>query len=74
VKTPDGYRIASHWHPLRENVTVISCTFKLGMGDALDEGKMAYFLAGSFAFLTPDMHHYAIASGSVIVQVHGAAF
>ena len=24
VKMPDGYRIAPHWHPLRENVTVIS--------------------------------------------------
>src|SRR6204780_1093748 len=23
LKMPDGYRIAPHWHPLRENVTVI---------------------------------------------------
>ncbi|HMK23097.1 MAG TPA: cupin domain-containing protein, partial [Terriglobales bacterium] len=30
LKMPDGYRIAPHWHPLRENVTVISGTFKLG--------------------------------------------
>src|SRR5437016_12650309 len=33
LKMPDGYRIAPHFHPLRENVTVISGTFKLGMGD-----------------------------------------
>ena len=71
LKMPDGYRIAPHWHPLRENVTVISGTFKVGMGDNFDETKMAAFPAGSFAFLDPDMHHYAMASGEVVVQVHG---
>ena len=68
---PDGYRIAPHWHPQRENVTVISGTFKVGMGDSFDESKMGAFPAGSFAFLDPDMHHYAMASGEVVVQVHG---
>src|SRR5450755_1049288 len=33
LRMPDGYRIAPHWHPKRENVTVISGTFKVGMGD-----------------------------------------
>jgi catechol 2,3-dioxygenase-like lactoylglutathione lyase family enzyme len=71
LKMPDGYRIAPHWHPQRENVTVISGTFKVGMGDSFDESKMGAFPAGSFAFLDPDMHHYAMASGEVVVQVHG---
>ena len=71
LKLPDGYRIAPHWHPLRENVTVIAGTFKVGMGDAFEENKMAAFPAGSFAYLDPQMHHYAMASGQVIVQVHG---
>jgi catechol 2,3-dioxygenase-like lactoylglutathione lyase family enzyme len=73
LKMPDGYRIAPHWHPQRENVTVISGTFKVGMGDNFDESKMGAFPAGSFAFLDPDMHHYAMASGEVVVQVHGKA-
>ncbi len=73
LKMPDGYRIAPHWHPQRENVTVISGTFKVGMGDSFEEGKMGAFPAGSFAFLDPDMHHYAMASGEVVVQVHGKA-
>ena len=73
LKMPDGYRIAPHWHPLRENVTVISGTFKVGMGDTFDKDKMGSFPAGSFAYLDPDMHHYAMASGEVIVQVHGRA-
>jgi quercetin dioxygenase-like cupin family protein len=71
LKMPDGYKIPAHWHPHRENVTVISGTFKVGMGDKFDESKMASFPAGSFAYLDPDMHHYAMASGEVVVQVHG---
>jgi hypothetical protein len=71
VKLPDGYRFPPHWHPHRENVTVLSGTFKVGMGDTFETDKMASFPAGSFAYLDPDMHHYAMASGEVIVQVHG---
>jgi len=73
LKMPDGYRIAPHWHPQRENVTVISGTFKLGMGDVFNKNKIAAFPAGSFAFLDPDMHHYAMACGEVVVQVHGTS-
>ena len=71
IKMPDGYRIAPHWHPKRENVTVISGSFKVGMGDTFDEAKMGTFPAGSFAYMDPNMHHYAIASGETVVQVHG---
>jgi hypothetical protein len=71
LKMPDGYKIAPHWHPKRENVTVISGSFKVGMGDKWDDTKMMTFPAGSFAYLDPDMHHYAMASGDVVVQVHG---
>lgn len=73
LKMPSGYRIAPHWHPQRENVTVISGIFKVGMGDRFDESKMGDFPAGSFAYLDPDMHHYAMASGEVVVQVHGTS-
>jgi quercetin dioxygenase-like cupin family protein len=71
LKMPDGFRISPHFHPQRENVTVISGTFKVGMGDEFDANKMKAFTAGSFAFLDPDMHHYAMACGETIVQVHG---
>ena len=71
VKMPDNYRIAPHWHPKRENVTVISGTLKVGMGDSFDAAKMMSFPAGSFAYLDPSMHHYAMASGDTIIQIHG---
>jgi quercetin dioxygenase-like cupin family protein len=71
LKMPDGFRIAPHFHPQRENVTVVSGTFKVGMGDDFEPNKMKAFNAGSFAFLDPDMHHFAMACGETIVQVHG---
>jgi hypothetical protein len=73
LKMPNGYRIAPHWHPHRENVTIISGTFKVGMGDQFDESNMGAFPAGSFAYLDPEMHHYAAASGEVVAQIHGVS-
>jgi len=71
LKLPDGYRVAPHTHPNRENVTVISGTLKFGMGDQFDASKMTAFGAGSFAYLDPSMHHYAAASGETVIQIHG---
>lgn len=71
LKMPNGYKIAPHWHPKRENVTVISGDLKVGIGDKFDDSKMMTFPAGSFAYLDPDMHHYVMASGDAVVQVHG---
>lgn len=70
-KMPDGYKIAPHTHPNRENVTAISGTLKVGMGDQFDASKMMSFAAGSFAYLDPSMHHYAMASGETVIQIHG---
>jgi mannose-6-phosphate isomerase-like protein (cupin superfamily) len=71
LKMPDGYRVAPHTHPHRENVTVLSGTLKVGMGDQFDATKMMSFGAGSFAYLDPSMHHYAMASGDTVIQIHG---
>lgn len=71
LKMPDGYRIAPHWHPKRENVTVLTGTLKVGMGDSLDVSKMMSFGPGSFAYLDPEMHHYAMSSSNTVIQIHG---
>jgi quercetin dioxygenase-like cupin family protein len=73
IKMPSGYKIAPHWHPKRESVTVLSGTLKVGMGDTFDAGKMMAFSSGSFAYLDPEMHHYVMASGETILQIHGAS-
>jgi quercetin dioxygenase-like cupin family protein len=73
IKMPAGYQIAPHWHPKQENVTVLSGTLKVGMGDKMDESKMQSFPAGSFAGVPPKMHHYAMADGETTIQIHGMA-
>src|SRR5438552_18414340 len=57
VKTPAGYVVPPHYHPKRENVTVISGAMKLGMGDKIEETRMTTLSAGSFAYLDPSMPH-----------------
>jgi quercetin dioxygenase-like cupin family protein len=72
LKMSDGYKIPPHHHLRREHVTVISGAFKVGMGDSFDEGKMNEFAPGSFAYLEPTVHHYAMAKGETVIQLHGA--
>ena len=69
LKLPAGYKIAPHTHPKIEAVTVISGTFKLGMGDTADEAKSQTLPAGSFFALPPGTPHYAFAEGETIVQI-----
>ena len=71
LKMPSGYKIAPHHHLRREHVTVISGDFKVGMGDQFDESKMNSFSPGSFAWLEPSVHHYAMAGPETVIQLHG---
>jgi quercetin dioxygenase-like cupin family protein len=71
LKMPAGYKIAPHWHPTDEHVTVISGTFSLGMGDTFDKASMKDAPAGSYALLPAEMRHYAMAKTAAVVQVHG---
>lgn len=71
LKMPSGYKVAPHWHPKREEVTVISGTLNVGMGDKFDAAAMKAFPAGSFAYLDPDMHHYVQTKGATEIQIHG---
>jgi len=69
LKMPAGYKIPAHWHPTDENITVISGTFSLGMGDKLDPAKAKAFPAGSFAVAPAKMNHFAFAKQPAIVEV-----
>ena len=68
---PDGFQIKPHWHPAVEHITVVSGTFNLGMGDALDAAKTKPMPAGTFAFMAPKMNHFAWAKGDTVIQLHG---
>ena len=67
---PAGFRIAPHWHPNDEMITVIKGTFVLGMGDKLDAKTAQVLPAGAFGLVDAKMHHYALTRGHTIVQVH----
>jgi hypothetical protein len=67
----DGTKIAPHWHPTAENVTVVKGTFALGMGSKWDPAALKDLPAGSFASAPARMKHFAMCKGDGIVQVHG---
>jgi hypothetical protein len=71
LKMPDGYMIPAHWHSIEENVTVVSGSFGLGLGDKFDRAKIRFLPAGSYVRLGKEERHFAVAKGETVVQVHG---
>ena len=68
---PGGYAIAPHWHSQDEQLTVISGTFYLGLGDNVDAKQAKGLPAGGFHFLPASQHHYAFSKGPAVVQLNG---
>lgn len=71
VKVPDGYRIPVHTHPKTERVTVISGTFRIGMGDTFDKDSAKPMKAGAYGYWEAGMKHFVWTEGETIVQFHG---
>jgi hypothetical protein len=71
LKVPSDYRIMPHWHPAYENVTVISGTANIGMGEVFDKTKGVKIPTGGFGYLAPQMHHFFWAEGETVIQLHG---
>ena len=71
LEFPAGYVIRPHFHPADEHVTVISGTFLIVMGDSVDTQQTQALPAGGFVTATALAHHYALARGKTVVQVHG---
>ena len=70
LRLPDGYKLAPHTHPTDENVTVISGTFRVGMGTTFDSKGMMSLQPGGFVTAPANHAHFAVAQGATIVQVH----
>jgi hypothetical protein len=67
---PDGFKVAPHWHPKVEHVTVISGIFALGMGEKFDHAGAREMPAGTFGFWSAGMRHFAWAKGDTVIQLH----
>ena len=68
---PAGYKFPAHWHPRPENLTMLSGTLELGMGDTRDETKLKRYTAGDFLWIDARHPHFGGAVGETVVQLHG---
>ena len=64
-------RVPPHWHPTDEHLTVLSGTFRLGMGERGDESATTALGPGAYAFVAAKMAHYAWADNGTTIQAHG---
>jgi anti-sigma factor ChrR (cupin superfamily) len=71
IKLADGVKVAPHWHPVDEHITVITGAFYMGMGEKFNESTAKEMTAGSYAFMPKEMRHFAWTKGETIVQIHG---
>ncbi len=71
AQMPANYRIAAHWHPTTENITVLSGTVALAMGEKLDDAATQDVAAGGFVSLPAEMRHTFLARTASTIQVHG---
>lgn len=73
LEFPAGYKFPVHWHPGIENLTVVSGTFLLGMGNTADWNALKTYGPGDFLYIPPRHAHFggSAATGPSVIQLHG---
>ena len=71
VKHRDGVQVPPHRHSFDENITVISGTWLMGLGEEVDISAAQEFPEGSFLVVPKKLPHFALCRGETIVQGHG---
>lgn len=69
AKLPANYKVAPHFHPDTETVTVLSGTFHVSMGDTFDASKTKAMGAGSFVALPGKSPHFVYTKDETVIQV-----
>jgi quercetin dioxygenase-like cupin family protein len=70
ILLPAGYSVPPHFHPADENVTVISGTISMGVGDTADPAKAHALSAGAFSMMPAGLHHYVWTNDGAVIEVH----
>jgi quercetin dioxygenase-like cupin family protein len=70
LKFPPNFKVAPHWHPGVEHVTIISGTLHMGIGSVFDVSKTRALTAGSVSIMQPGTHHFVWTNEETIGQVH----
>ena len=73
ISCTDGSKVAPHFHPVTENVTVIKGAFRVGMGAKWDDASMKGFPPGGFVTAPAKMNHYMGCKGDTVIQINGIA-
>jgi ketosteroid isomerase-like protein/quercetin dioxygenase-like cupin family protein len=73
LQLPAGYRFPVHWHPAVENLTVVSGTFLLAMGNTADSSALKTYAPGDFLHIPARHAHFggSGAQGPTVIQIHG---
>lgn len=71
ISLPSNYKIAPHWHPAIEHVTVLKGSFYMGTGDKFDMAKAKKLDTGGYAIMPTKFVHYAFTKNEAIIQLHG---
>ena len=71
VKVPAGTVFGAHYHNETENVTVISGTLWVGIGDKVNKAAMKPLTAGSFVHVPAKLHHYAMTKTTTVIDITG---
>src|SRR5262245_15195295 len=69
-RLPKGYGVAPHTLSKAGLVTVISGTFRVGMGEKVDPSKARAMPAGSFVALAPGTPHFVSVDEETVVQLN----
>ena len=69
-KLPKGYRVAPHTLSKAGTFTMISRTFRIGMGEKADPSKAKAMPAGSFIALAPGTPHFVSVDEETVVQLN----
>jgi len=70
-KGQDGATLQPHWHSRDENVTVLSGTFLVGIGDTFDEQALQVVPAGGYLFIPANVHHFGKIKGETVWEIFG---
>ena len=64
-----GYKLPPHWRAQGGQVTVVSGTVYLGVGETTDLEKAKLLQTGGYAYLPATTHHYIVAREPAVVQL-----
>lgn len=68
---PTGARVAPHFHPGVEHITVLSGAVYFGVGKAVEPEKLRRFPTGSFIVMPAGSPHFGEIREDTVLQAHG---